>query len=424
MTNISSPLTLLQISPLDAKLCNWYVSGANVVIESISEYLTRVTINRRIPAALVTMMIPKEGYTPSPSYPYATVSDVMPFFDIKFYHFKDGLDDENFVEFISENVQSEYLWYLHQKSVPPISEPTNVQITVNGTGSVQGPIPEGGFVVWAVNEYGSTLPVDVPAFDLLTDSTEAVITWDAVEGATGYIVTSRSDASAHFEVEGTSVNLFSMPVLGEVTIPTENTTAVLGFKIENDDTVDVVGEGIDVEFSEDEEDSTKKIVTLKKQQSDWNEEDTESPNYIANKPTIPEGGGGGGIRSTGAFLAGFSLSSGTINIGLTDSARIYWCQVSWVLLDNDDGNGNKEDGGVIDILVGYDNNGQAFVHTANEITFTSSRISGMSIAVDSDVGSMIVNSLTLNVTFVGDSNPYMFICNSRYDQEEIPEDPL
>ena len=30
-------------------------------------------------------------------------------------------------------------------------------------------------------------------------------------------------------------------------------------------------------------------------QSDWNEEDSGAPSYIKNKPTIPEGGSGGGV---------------------------------------------------------------------------------------------------------------------------------
>lgn len=99
MANISSPVTLLQVSPLDAKSCNWYVSGADVVIETIPQYLARVTINRRYPAGLVAILLPKEGYTPSPSYPYADFKDILTNFDCKFYHFKDGLYDANFVEF-------------------------------------------------------------------------------------------------------------------------------------------------------------------------------------------------------------------------------------------------------------------------------------------------------------------------------------
>lgn len=99
MANISSPVTLLQVSPLDAKSCNWYVSGADIVIETIPQYLARVTINRRYPAGLVAILLPKEGYSPTPSYPYADFKDILVNFDCKFYHFKDGLYDVNFVEF-------------------------------------------------------------------------------------------------------------------------------------------------------------------------------------------------------------------------------------------------------------------------------------------------------------------------------------
>ena len=103
MANISTPITLLQVSNLDAKLCNWYVSGANIVVETIPEYLARVTINRRSPATLVAILLPKDGYTSLSPYSYASFKDILVNYDCKLYYFKEGLYDEDFVEFLSSD---------------------------------------------------------------------------------------------------------------------------------------------------------------------------------------------------------------------------------------------------------------------------------------------------------------------------------
>jgi len=184
---------------------------------------------------------------------------------------------------------SEYSWNVNssQQIIGYLTEPANIAVNVDGTGSVSESVAAGDVVVTAINANGETTPADVPAFDVLTDSTQAVISWDDVDGATAYRV---YDAATGNYTETTSLNIdyltFSPATAGSV--PTENTAAIYQTptEIENGDTVDIVGEGIDVETKVDEGDSTKKIVSLKKQQSDWDEEDTESPNYIANKPTV------------------------------------------------------------------------------------------------------------------------------------------
>jgi hypothetical protein len=110
MANISTPITLLQVSNLDAKLCNWYVSGANIVVETIPEYLARVTINRRSPATLVAILMPKDGYTSLSPYSYASFKDILTNYDCKLYYFKEGLYDEDFVEFtLGEYVDDVYV---------------------------------------------------------------------------------------------------------------------------------------------------------------------------------------------------------------------------------------------------------------------------------------------------------------------------
>ena len=150
MPNISSPITLLQIAQLDAKLCNWYVSGATVVVETIPEYLARVTINRRIPATLISILLPREGFVPLPSYPYGSFGDVLSFYDIKFYHFNGGLADENFVEFIGTGE-----WVENIYKVPHEQFPIDLlYFTKNGIDYYLSDIPKangvvfGGLVSW------------------------------------------------------------------------------------------------------------------------------------------------------------------------------------------------------------------------------------------------------------------------------------
>lgn len=105
MGNISTPITLLQLSDLDQKKCNWYVSGADVIVETIPQYLARVPINRRSPVGFVSILSPKEGYSPLPLYPYVTFKDELINFDCKLYQFIGGLADENFTEFITVDNQ-------------------------------------------------------------------------------------------------------------------------------------------------------------------------------------------------------------------------------------------------------------------------------------------------------------------------------
>jgi len=159
--------------------------------------------------------------------------------------------------------ENDYKWFLHSNDISPaISEPENVQVIVDGKGEVDQSFPSGFFQVWAVNENGNTLAVDTPAFDILTDTELVVISWDAVIGATGYIVNGDL-IDAHWTVEGTSFDVFGLPTGPALPVPDENTTGGGGLEIANGDVVDVVGEGIGVEFSFDEFDSTKKIITLR-----------------------------------------------------------------------------------------------------------------------------------------------------------------
>lgn len=96
--NIDSSSKLRIPTCFDSKLCNTYVSGATIVVETIAQYLQRVTRNIRVPGAKVIMLIPKEGYTSLGTYPIQDYGSIITNFDMVDYSFYDGVDDNNFVK--------------------------------------------------------------------------------------------------------------------------------------------------------------------------------------------------------------------------------------------------------------------------------------------------------------------------------------
>lgn len=101
--NVSDSRNALIASPLDTKLVNYYIDeySGNYIIETISDYLTRVEFEHRFSGVIVSVLVPKVGITPNMSY--VTTEDFsigLNDFDIKQYAFIGGLLDENFVEFL------------------------------------------------------------------------------------------------------------------------------------------------------------------------------------------------------------------------------------------------------------------------------------------------------------------------------------
>lgn len=185
---------------------------------------------------------------------------------------------------------TDYNWNIHspEQIIGYLPEPANVVALPNGSGAIDETIAAGTIAITAINTAGETLSTDCPAFNILVDSTEAVISWDELIGATGYRVYYSGN---YFETALLSVDFFDFipDILAE--LPTENTAAIFQspFTIDNEDTVQVVGEGIDIETEVDGLDATKKILRLKKQQSSWSEEDEDSPNFISGKPITLDG---------------------------------------------------------------------------------------------------------------------------------------
>ena len=84
-------------TPFDAKLCNFYIEGSYIVIESIAEYLERVDEYIRIPEVTITMLMPKEGASFG-TYPIEEFAVVSENFEGHQYAFVGGLTNENFIE--------------------------------------------------------------------------------------------------------------------------------------------------------------------------------------------------------------------------------------------------------------------------------------------------------------------------------------
>lgn len=136
-TIINQRLVLLP-TPFDAKRCNYYVDGSNIVIETIAEYLVRVYSAIR-DTDIVTVLTPKIGYVSLGTYPLSTFSTVLANFDVKFFAFIGGLGDGNFVEVLNgSNVVKEYNALLTQSGVasPTVAELYNTlgTVTVSRTG--------------------------------------------------------------------------------------------------------------------------------------------------------------------------------------------------------------------------------------------------------------------------------------------------
>lgn len=91
-------------TPFDGKRTNCRVSGSDIIIETIPEYLARVTSDIR-DTFLVTVMLPKDGHSAG-TFPIATFSTVLADFDFKLYGFVGGLADENFIEITFSSVES------------------------------------------------------------------------------------------------------------------------------------------------------------------------------------------------------------------------------------------------------------------------------------------------------------------------------
>jgi len=134
---------------LDSKLCNVTYSGGDIIIETIPEYLLRVTTNYRFPGVLVTMLIPKNGYTLLASYPLSDFATILGDFDIKYYRFNGGVADLDFTEVI---IQDSSLYVLKSELLTPvytISLPSASTVAGRISAAIEGTDYPDGWVLQA-----------------------------------------------------------------------------------------------------------------------------------------------------------------------------------------------------------------------------------------------------------------------------------
>lgn len=106
MITLSDTFLALLPTPFDSKLCNFYYSGSNIIIETLAQYKTRVSINYRVPGMIVAILLPKIGYTLLPSYPISSFSSILSNFDFKYYTYSGGVADGNFIELVLADIST------------------------------------------------------------------------------------------------------------------------------------------------------------------------------------------------------------------------------------------------------------------------------------------------------------------------------
>ncbi len=181
-----------------------------------------------------------------------------------------------------------YDWNIHgpQQIIGNLTESVNLIATIDGTGATDTTIAAGTYVIAAINAAGETLPVNVPEMIILVDTTSVIVDFDAVEGATGYRIYNTATLEYVELATNTWDYLLTVPTTPGI-IPIENTAFIYQspFTIASGNSVEVITEGIDIETEVDELDTSIKRIILKKQRTNWN--DTEGPNVLDGKPTIP-----------------------------------------------------------------------------------------------------------------------------------------
>lgn len=180
--------------------------------------------------------------------------------------------DANKLIIAAENNGENYSWNIHSPAeiIGYLPEPSNLNFSTNGTTLVDT-LPPGTYVLTALNENGETTPSAFGEIKVYSDTTEQIFSWDAVEGATGYILYKILGAVAisGLQVDATILefDLLNPPDhedLIEPAEPSENTAAIFQspFTIDNADTVEFIAENAEIETSINENDSTKKQVKI------------------------------------------------------------------------------------------------------------------------------------------------------------------
>lgn len=106
MITLSDTFLALLPTPFDSKMCNFYYSGSNIIIETLAQYKTRVSTNYRVPGMIIAVLLPKIGYTLLSSYPMNTFSTILSNFDYKYYTYSGGVADGDFIELVLADIST------------------------------------------------------------------------------------------------------------------------------------------------------------------------------------------------------------------------------------------------------------------------------------------------------------------------------
>lgn len=98
MITIPAPRTVLVPTQFDSKLSNYYIDGADVYIETIPQFLSRIVSEIRAFGVIVCIATPKDGYTNPGVCPIWEFKNVIRNFVPKYYCFFYGLNDDDFIE--------------------------------------------------------------------------------------------------------------------------------------------------------------------------------------------------------------------------------------------------------------------------------------------------------------------------------------
>lgn len=157
MIKLIDNIQINQYLPVDAKICNWYVSGNKIIIETEAQYLTR-TNGIGIPGVIITLLIPKIGVTIDPlGYDLSTFSTTINSdFDRKYYRFTSNLTALEEVTLMSDNNFTDaYKEKLDSLSINVYE----VLLVASGTvsGKITGATVPSGWVLLATGDSGTDL---------------------------------------------------------------------------------------------------------------------------------------------------------------------------------------------------------------------------------------------------------------------------
>jgi len=201
--------------PFDSKLCNFYYSGSNIVIETLAQYKTRVSINYRLPGVIITILSPKTGYTLQDSYPLDSFGSILTNFDFKYYTYKNGVADSNFIELLLADASLYVLKSELKEYIYSIKLPAYASVALRCSNAVSGSdYPSGWNISAGTSEYDLKIShglnrniVDIKVWEVNADATQRSLP-DYSAGYTGKVQISKNEIL----IEGLTQDLLQLRI--------------------------------------------------------------------------------------------------------------------------------------------------------------------------------------------------------------------